>query len=115
VTPERSAGCYLIGRRRGDRLTLLSGSSSSLLVDEGRAVLVFGEPSAAEAFRITEGLGPEWDVIGHHPAEAIEALEISAANGIWYVELDPPSNLTRGHDAPRLVPLRGFLDDLLGE
>ena len=78
-------------------------------------MLVFGDPSAAEAFRITEGLGPEWEVIGHRPAEVTEALEISAASGIRYAELDPPNKLTRGRDAPRLVLLRGFLDHLLGE
>jgi hypothetical protein len=67
----------------------LSGSSSSLLVEDGRAVLVFGDPWAAEAFRITEGLGPEWEVMGHHATEAIEALGISATNGVGYVEIDP--------------------------
>ena len=78
-------------------------------------MLVFGDPWAAEAFRITEGLGPEWEVMGHHATEAIEALGISATNGVRYIEIDPPSKLTRGHDAPRLVPLRGFIDYLSGE
>jgi hypothetical protein len=90
----------------------LSGSSSSLLVDDGRAVPIFGDPSAAEDFRM---LGAEWEMMGHHATESIEELGISATSGVRYVEIDTPSKLTRGRDAPRLVPLRGFIDYLLGE
>jgi hypothetical protein len=114
VTSEGSVDCYLVVRRQGDRLTLLSSSSRSL-ADEGRALLVFGDPWAAEAFRTIEGLGQEWEVIGPRPLEVTELLETSAANGVGYVEIDPPSKLTRGKVEPRLVPVRSFVDYLLSE
>lgn len=78
-------------------------------------MLVFGDPSAAEAFRVIEGLGQEWEVIGHRLLEVIELLESSAANGIRYVEIDPPSKMIRGEEESRLVPVRSFVDYLLSE
>jgi hypothetical protein len=52
VTIGEEPGCFFVGRREGARLTLLSMN----LADEGRAVLLFRESSAAEAFRVIEGL-----------------------------------------------------------
>jgi len=77
-------------------------------------VLLFGDPWSADAFRVMEGLGTEWEVIGHRHAEASELLQTSAANGIRYAEIDPPGGLNRAEDAPRLVPPGGFVDHLLG-
>jgi hypothetical protein len=54
MTPEDGGYC-LVGRRAEGRITLLS----EVLADGGRAVLVFCETDAAEAFRILEGLGEE--------------------------------------------------------
>jgi hypothetical protein len=64
--------------------------------DRYEAAVFFGDPWAAEAFRTIEGLGQEWEVIGRDLLEVIELLETSAANGIRYVEFDPPSKLIRG-------------------
>jgi hypothetical protein len=77
-----------LGGCRSGRPTLLSGSPSGLS-GEGRAVLLFGDPWSADAFRVMEGLGTECEVIGHRPAEALELLQTNAANGIRYAEIDP--------------------------
>jgi hypothetical protein len=55
---------------------------SSSLADEDRAVLVFGEASAAEAFHVIEGLGQEWEVIEYAPPEAAEVLYHIISEGI---------------------------------
>jgi hypothetical protein len=52
-------------------------------------VLLFGGPPSADAFRAMEGLGTEWEVIGHRPAGALVPLQTSAANGIRYAEIEP--------------------------
>lgn len=114
MTSEGNVECYLVGRRQGDNLTLLSGVSGSA-THEGRTVLVFGDPSAAEVFRVMEGLGPDWEVFGHRLLEVIQLLRASAANGIGYVEIEPPSRLTRGEETPQLVLVRDFMDYLLSE
>ena len=68
----------------------------------------------AEAFRIIEGLGPEWEVIG--TLQEVMGLLRSAAWGeLRYVALDPPSALRRGHEEPRLVPIKAFVDHLMGK
>ena len=54
-----------------------------------RAVLLFGDPWSADAFRAIEWLGTEWEVIGHRPAQALKLLQTSAANGIKYAEIEP--------------------------
>ena len=102
-----------MGRRRSGRSTLLSGSSSGRF-GEGRAVLLFGGPPSADAFRAMEGLGTEWEVIGHRPAGALVRLQTSAANGISYAEIEPPGWLIRAQDASRLVPLGGIVNHLWG-
>ena len=56
VTSEGNAGWHLLGRRRSGRPTL-SSSSSSGRSGEGRAVLLFGDPWSADAFRAMEGPG----------------------------------------------------------
>jgi hypothetical protein len=63
-------------------------------------VLVFSEKDAADAFRIVEGLGEEWEVLEYRPegiaAQGIAALLGScAAAGVKYTCLDPPTALTR--------------------
>jgi hypothetical protein len=56
VRTTEGCTCFFEGRRHeGGCLTLLSSS----LTDEGRAVVVFGDPWATEAFCVIEGLGPE--------------------------------------------------------
>lgn len=106
-------GSYrLVGRRTEGRITLLSEK----LADEGRAVLVFCETDAAEAFRIVEGLEEEWEVI-ENATDVVELLGECAATGVEYVSLDPPTALTRGEaeEEHRLVPLRAFIDHLLDD
>jgi hypothetical protein len=98
-----------VGRRAGGRITLLSEK----LADGNRAVLVFGEPEAAAAFRIVEGLGEEWEVIEQTPDEAAELLGLWAAPGARYVSLDLSTALTRGEEEPQLVPIMAFVDHLL--
>ncbi len=105
---------FLVGRRIGkgteERLTLLSQRTS----DGERAVLAFEAAEAAEAFRIIEGLGPEWEVIG--ALQEVMGLLRGAARGeARYVALDPPSALRRGEDEPRLVPIMAFVDHLMGK
>lgn len=105
---------FLVGRRVGkgaeERLTLLSQRTS----DGERAVLAFGEAAAAEAFRIIEGLGPEWEVTG--ALEEVTSLLRSAARGeVRYVALNPPSALRRGEDEPQLVPIMAFVYHLVGK
>jgi hypothetical protein len=104
---------FLVGRRvgkgTGERLTLLSHRTS----DGERAVLAFEEATAAEAFRVIEGLGPEWEVTG--ALQEVMGILRSAARGeLRYVALDPPSTLRREHEEPRLVPIVAFVDQLMG-
>ncbi len=105
------ANYLLLGRRAEERrITLLSEK----LADDSRAVLVFYETGAAEAFRIVEGLGEEWEVIHNAYEEVADLLQISAATGAAkYVSLDPPTALTRADKEPQLIPLTVFLDHLL--
>jgi hypothetical protein len=105
----QARSCCLVGRRTEARITLLTEK----LADGNRAVLVFGEPEAAEAFRIVEGLGAEWEVIEQTPDEAAELLGLRAAPGARYVSLDPSTALTRGEEEPQLVPIMAFIDHLL--
>jgi hypothetical protein len=108
VTLE-DANYLLVGRRAEERITLLSEK----LADDCRAVLVFYETDAAEASRIVEGLGEEWEVIHNAYEEVADLLQISAAaGGAKYVALDPPTALTRADKEPQLIPLTVFLDHL---
>ena len=70
---------FLVGKRVGkgaeERLTLLSQKTG----DGERAVLAFEEAAAAEAFRILEGLCPEWKVMG--ALQEVMGLLRSAARG----------------------------------
>jgi hypothetical protein len=89
---------------------------SEALAEGGRAVLVFCETDAAEAFRILEGLGEEWEVI-EGATDITELLGVCGATGMQYVGLDPPTALARGdaEEEPRLVPLKAFVDHLLDD
>ena len=105
---------FLVGRRVGkgteERLTLLSQITS----DGERVVLAFEEAEAAEAFRIIEDLGPEWEVLG--ALQEVTSLLRSAAQGeVRYVALDPPSALRREEEELRLVPIMAFVDHLMGK
>jgi hypothetical protein len=90
-------------------LTLLSQRTS----DGARAVLVFQDATAAEAFPIVEGLGPEWKVLEQDNREAANLLLTCAAQGVKYIALNPPSVLARGHEEHPLIPLRAFVDGLM--
>lgn len=57
-----------MGRREGDRLTLLSERTS----DGERAVLLFDDPRDAEMLRVSEGLGEEWEVVQDPPYPAAD-------------------------------------------
>lgn len=105
---------FLVGRPVGngaeERVTLLSQRTS----DGERAVLAFDEAQAAEAFRIIEGLGPEWEVVGS--LREVTGLLRSAVRGeVRYVALDPPSALRREEEEPRLVPIMAFVDHIMGK
>jgi hypothetical protein len=98
-----------VGRwRRPDSLTLLSQRTS----DGARAVLVFKDAPAAEAFRILECLGPQWEVLEKDSWEAADLLLTCAAGGVKYVALNPPSALARRHEEHPLIPIRAFVDSL---
>jgi hypothetical protein len=100
---------FFVGRwRRTDSLTLLSQRTS----DDARAVLVFNEAAAAEAFRILEDLGPEWEVLEEDNRETSGLLLTCAAEGVKYVALNSPSALTRGHEDHQLIPIQAFVDGL---
>ena len=71
------ANLLLVGKRAEGRITLLSEK----LADDSRAVLAFYETDAAEAFRILEGLGEEWEVIHNAYEEVADLLQISEATG----------------------------------
>jgi hypothetical protein len=60
-------------------------------------------------------LGPGWEVIEHTPRATAELLEACAGEGVRYVALNPPSALTRGDEESQLIPIWGFIDNLLGE
>jgi hypothetical protein len=98
-----------VGRwSRSDSLTLLSQRTS----DGARAVLVFQDATAAEAFPIVEGLGPEWEVLKLDNREAADLLLTCAAGSVEYIALNPPSALARGHEEHLLIPIRIFVDGL---
>ena len=98
---------FLIGRRVGVRLTLLAQKTS----DGERAVLAFEEAAAAEAFRVIEGLGPEWERI--NSLQEVPGLLRSAARGeVRYVALDPPSAIRRREEELKLVSIVTFVDHL---
>ena len=107
---------YLIVQQREDSSVRLISETAN---DGARAVFVFSEPVAAEAFLILENLvgdlGPGWEVIEHTLPEAARLLEACASEGVGYVVLNPPTALTRGADEPALIPIRRFVDYLLDE
>jgi hypothetical protein len=108
--PKSQGQTYvLLGNRADASITLLS----ERLSDQTRAVLIFGDPVAAEAFRVVENLGSEWQVVADSPGQIVELLEAAAMSGARYVALDPPTALTRGDVEAQLIPVGGFIDYLL--
>lgn len=107
---------YLLVQRCGNSSVRLVSESSD---DGARVVFVFDEPVTAEAFLIIENLvedlGLGWEVVEYPPPAAAELLEACADKGVEYVALNPPSALTRGYEeALLLIPIRGYIDHLLG-
>ncbi len=101
---------FFVGKRTDVGLILLSQRAR----DGEKAVLAFKEAEAAEAFRIIEGLGSEWEVID--ALQEVTGLLRSAARGeVRYVAVDPPSALRRRDEEPRLVPIMAFVDHLMGK
>jgi hypothetical protein len=101
---------FFVGKRTEAGLTLLSQRAS----DGERAVLAFEVAEAAEAFRIIEGLSPEWEVMD--ALQEVPGLLRSAARGeVRYVAVDPPSALRRRDEELRLVPIMAFVDHLTGK
>jgi hypothetical protein len=76
-------------------------------------VLVFQDTAAAEAFRMLEGLEPEWEVLEEDNGEGAALLLTYAAGGWKYVALNPPSALARGHEEHPPIPIRAFVDVLM--
>ena len=103
--------CFFVARRNESGITLLLERTS----DGSRAVLVFDEDDRAEAFRIIEGLGPEWETMEKDAPGATELLGVCASEGVRYVVQNPPSALTRGEGQSRLVPIGEFVVHLLGQ
>ncbi len=101
---------FFVGKRTDTGLTLLSQRAR----DGERAVLAFKEAEAAEAFRIIEGLAPEWEVVDALP-EVVGLLRSAARGDVRYVAVDPPSALRRGGEEARLVPIMAFVDHLMGK
>jgi hypothetical protein len=106
--PSKVAAPHVWKALGGFRITLLSQRTS----DGARAVLVFKNAAAAEAFRILEGLEPEWEVLEKDDREAGDLLLTCAAGGVKYVALNPPSALARGHEEHPPIPIRAFVDML---
>lgn len=74
-------------------------------------MLAFEEAAAAEAFRVIEGLGPEWERI--NSLQEVPGLLRSAARGeVRYVALDPPSAIRRREEELKLVSIVTFVDHL---
>lgn len=101
----------LLGRHGDAGYTLLSEG----LANGSRAVVVFGDATSAETFRVVERLGDDWRVVADTARGVSEFLGAAAVSGARYVALDPPTALTRGHEEARLVPISAFLDHLLSE
>lgn len=99
---------YFLERREADRLTLASERTNG----GARAVLVFTEEAAAEAFLILEGLGPGWRAIGHGNRDAAALLEECVAQGVRRGALNPPTVLTRGEEELSVVPIGVLVDHL---
>src|SRR3712207_465656 len=76
---------------------------SEKLADGSRAVIVFSDEVDTETFRITEELGPEWQIVADTPRKIAEPLEAAAERGVRYVTLDPPTSLTCGHSESQVV------------
>jgi hypothetical protein len=98
-----------VGRREGQRLTLLSEMTSN----GERAVLAFDDPVSVETFRVTESLGAEWEVIKGGPQAAAELVGRCAEEGVRYVAIEPPARLTQGEKESARIPIRVFIDHLL--
>jgi hypothetical protein len=77
------------------------------------AVPVFEDAAATEAFRILEGLEPEWEVLEEDNQEAAALLLSYAAGGWKYVALNPPSARRRRHEEHPPIPIRAFVDMLM--
>lgn len=85
------------------------------MTSDGTRVVLLFEDAAAEAFRILEGLGPEWEILKKDRQGASDLLVSCAVGGVRYVALNPPSALIRGNEESTLVPIGGFIEHLLSE
>ena len=99
---------YFLAINQGAGLIL----ASERICGGTRAVLVFDELVAIEAFRIIEELGSEWEVVERTPQEATFLLESCAEKGIRYVSVNAPTKLTRTQVDSELVPIWSFVDHL---
>ena len=74
---------------------------------------MFEDAAAAEAIRILEGLGAQWEVLEKGSWEAADLLLTCAAGGVKYVALNPPSALARRHEEHSLILIRALVDGLM--
>lgn len=68
----------------------------SIVTDDGsRAVILFDDPLAAEAFVFLEELGEGWEVVENGALETATLLDACSLSDVEYVALNPPSSATR--------------------
>lgn len=68
----------------------------SIITDDGsRAVILFDDPLAAEAFVFLEELGEGWEVLENGALETATLLDACSLSDVEYVALNPPSSATR--------------------
>lgn len=65
----------------------------SIVTDDGsRAVILFDDPLAAEAFVFLEELGEGWEVLENGALETATLLDACSLSDVEYVVLNPPSS-----------------------
>lgn len=85
----------------------------SIAADDGsRAVILFDDPLAAEAFVFLEELGEGWRVVEHGSSETATLLDACSLADVDYVALDPPSSAISVGWNLRLVRIADFAASL---
>lgn len=80
--------------------------------DGSRAVVLFDEPLAAEAFVFLEELGEGWEVVEHSASDTATLLDACSLSDVDYVALNPPSSASRVGWELRLVRIADFAANL---
>lgn len=92
-----------------DGISLFSATTA----DGSRAVVLFDDPLAAEAFVYIEELGEGWEIVEHAPSQTAILLEACILADVGYVALNPPSQAITTRWNLRLIPIDSFVGSLL--